>query len=512
MTNRLLTAAKLKIIICALLVLFACRNISGQIFSFHSYKLSDGLISNNVETICQDSLGYIWIGTLEGISVFDSKEFRNYSTASGLSSNKIFSITADKQMPGTIWIGTGGGGVDKFENGKFYSFGLNLPLKMKTINSLFDYKDKIWCGTDSGFYFIQHDKVHLIHLPVKTGAVLSFAQLNNNEILLACEAGLFKYSISKGTLDKIILPDAWQSGFVSVIADKDSTIYALALNGILFKINHSGISKIILGFTPRAMIEDNKDYLWIGTYDGLFKINKRSFSQKNIQLFTNKTGLDDDNIPSLLFDRENILWIGTNQEGISKFTYQNLLLYKVPPELNSSEWASSAADINNHIWIAYSSGLAELWKGESGAWHIYNFYSAGPAKLKNVFYIAIDNDLMYLSTVDNKIYIFKIEHPVRSTNRHSKLILKEKINLEKRFKNASLFKILVDKSGLIWCSLLNLGVAVLDNSFPVKVLKIYSTKDGLPDNSVRSIREEKGGSILISTRCDGLAFYKNSLV
>ncbi len=471
-------------------------------------------------------------------------------------------------MPGTIWIGTGGGGVDKFENGKFYSFGLNLPLKMKTINSLFDYKDKIWCGTDSGFYFIQHDKVHLIHLPVKTGAVLSFAQLNNSEILLACEAGLFKYSISKGTLNKIILPDAWQSGFVSVIADKDSTIYALALNGILFKINHSGISKIILGFTPRAMIEDNNDYLWIGTYDGLFKINKHSFSQKNIQLFTNKTGLDDDNIPSLFFDRENILWIGTNQKGISKLTYQNLLLYKVPTELNSSEWASSAVDRNNCFWIAYNNGLAELWKGESGAWHIYNFFSAGSIKFKNVFYIKIDNNLMYLSTVDNKIYIFNVEHPVHSTNRHSKLILKEKINLEKRFKNASLFKIYVDKSGLIWCSLLNLGVAVLDNSSPRKVLEIYSIKDGLPensireifqdnegnfwfggygsglaefskdkirtdlhfknsgknifkklfttenglpDNSVRSIREDKDGSILIGTRYGGLAIFKNGI-
>ncbi len=508
-----LTAGKIKFTITGLLFFFACRNLPGQIYSFRSYSLSDGLISSNVEAICQDSLGYIWMGTWEGVSVFDSKEFRNYSTADGLSLNKVFSITADKHKPGTVWIGTGGEGVDKFEDGKFYPFGNGLPLKMKTIDGLFeDNKNRLWCGTDSGFYFIQNDMVHRLSLSVKTGAVLSFAQSNKDEILVASETGIYKFSAKSGIIKKINLPDVPVPGFISVITDKTGSIFALAANGMLFKKNNSKISTIFLNSVPRTMIEDNRGYLWIGTYHGLFKVNKRSFSQESVRMFTKETGLNGNDIPSLLYDRENILWIGSNEYGISKLTYPNLLIYKVPPGISYSEWASAATDTNDHIWVAYTAGLSEVWKEASGNWRCIYHLKDNPVLLKNILSIKIDkNNLIYICT-DKKIYIEKIELQHPSSSAGSKLYLKEEINLRSKINCTSLFKILVDNSGCIWCSALDLGVVVLSNSSPRKILRIYSTKDGLPDNSVREIFQDREGNFWFGGYGGGLAEFSKDKV
>ena len=119
----------------------------------HNYTMKDGLISDNIRSICQDSLGYIWIGTGEGISVFDSKEFHNYSKSDGLSSNSISCIIADKRMFGEVWIGTSNRGVDKFIDGNFTNYSSLLSKNKKSINTIFqDNNFDLWCGTEDGIF------------------------------------------------------------------------------------------------------------------------------------------------------------------------------------------------------------------------------------------------------------------------------------------------------------------------------------------------------------------------
>ncbi len=485
------------------------KTISGQILPLHNYTIKDGLISDNIESICQDSLGFIWFGTGEGISIFDSREFRNLTTINGLSSNKISYVTADKRIPGDVWIGTVDGGINRYHNGKFFVYGSGLPDRMKDINSIFeDDSSIIWCGTDSGFYFIQNNLIRLIPSEFKIGWVSSFAQRNPNEILIASETGIFRYLIKQGKLEKINLP-AWNgSTFISMLHSKNGSIYAATIDGYLYRINYSNAAVIKLNESPRTMAEDEDNNLWIGAVGGLLKISEDSFSADKIIEYNEGNGLLENNITSLLYDRENILWIGLNDNGLSKLTYQNLIRFQLPKKYIGINWASSVSDNNNHFWLALKKYLLEIWKDKNNNWHEYPHAveSYNPNEFLPYLFAGKDNKL-YVEKSSGEISIYEIKKGNQSFNSPSNLRLIEKIIVPHKIKYTGLFKCIVDNKGYIWCSAIDAGILVINNSKPRNILKIYTQSDGLPDNSVREIFQDSKGNIWFGGYDGGLSVF-----
>ena len=64
----------------------------GQQYTFIPYGVEQGLVQSQVFALEQDHKGYLWIGTLGGLSKFDGTQFTNYSTENGLLSNHISAI------------------------------------------------------------------------------------------------------------------------------------------------------------------------------------------------------------------------------------------------------------------------------------------------------------------------------------------------------------------------------------------------------------------------------------
>src|SRR6266478_3122249 len=89
---------RMAIVICWLAtLLLACSLESGaQQLSFRHYGVADGLARSYVKAIYQDSKGYMWFGTPEGLSRFDGYRFTNYGTRDGLRNQSINAITEDK--------------------------------------------------------------------------------------------------------------------------------------------------------------------------------------------------------------------------------------------------------------------------------------------------------------------------------------------------------------------------------------------------------------------------------
>lgn len=487
--------------------MFAQTNF-GQILPLHNYTIKDGLTSDNIESICQDSLGYIWIGTGEGISVFDSREFRNYSTVDGLSSNKINYILADRRNPGIVWVGTNGAGIDRYNYGKFENFGRNVPDKMKFIITLFeDENNVLWCGTDSGFYFIQNDSIHHVSTSFHIGSVNSFTERKPNEILLGTEHGLFRYLIKEKKLEKINLLASSSPTIITMLHSKNGLVFAATVDGQLFRINNSEISSIILNESPRTMIEDGYNNLWIGTIRGLLKINEQQFSTEKIVKYNSDNGLLENNIPSLLYDRENILWIGTNDNGLSKLTYQNLARFQIPKKYITANWASVVSDNNNHFWAALNKYILEIWKDKNDFWHEHfhqnnNYEFSGALQY---LYCSTNNKLYIVAPAGViLVYNIKLNH---ASLFPSNLELKEKIQISRNLKYAGLFKMIEDKDGYLWCSALDIGVIVINKSKPRNIVKIYTRSEGLPDNSVRELFQDSNGNIWFGGYDGGLAVF-----
>lgn len=123
--------------------------------TFINYSIQEGLSQSQVQSIIQDNNGFLWAGTLGGISKFDGTNFTNLSIADGLLDNQINELYKDKH--GNIWMGALGG-VMVYDGKKVHSF--ELPTEHKTFNiTCFseDNDQNIWMGTDGlGVYKVNY--------------------------------------------------------------------------------------------------------------------------------------------------------------------------------------------------------------------------------------------------------------------------------------------------------------------------------------------------------------------
>jgi ligand-binding sensor domain-containing protein len=93
--------------------------LSGQKYPFTEYTVRDGLPHNQVSQITQDSRGFLWIVTKNGISRFDGVEFRNYFRKDGLLSNVNNNIFEDNA--GNVWV-LASNGLSKYDGYRFESY------------------------------------------------------------------------------------------------------------------------------------------------------------------------------------------------------------------------------------------------------------------------------------------------------------------------------------------------------------------------------------------------------
>jgi ligand-binding sensor domain-containing protein len=160
-TLRLLKGIILTIILTILIVLSLPANVYAQESQakFEQITVDDGLPQSGVLAILQDSQGFMWFGTQDGLNKYDGYNFTVYKynelDSSSLSDNFILSIYEDKS--GTIWVGTENGGLNKFdrqtEQFTDYTHVPEKPNSLANNTVLSIYEDKfgaLWVGTAGG--------------------------------------------------------------------------------------------------------------------------------------------------------------------------------------------------------------------------------------------------------------------------------------------------------------------------------------------------------------------------
>ena len=131
----------------------------GSFVRFEHLTSEDGLSQNAGLSIFQDSRGYLWIGTQDGLNRYDGYSFKIYKhdpdNPNSISYNSVLSIAEDKN--GSLWIGTWGGGLNRFDPATEtfirYNFDANDPssLSNDTVTSIKqDLNGAIWVGTLGG--------------------------------------------------------------------------------------------------------------------------------------------------------------------------------------------------------------------------------------------------------------------------------------------------------------------------------------------------------------------------
>jgi ligand-binding sensor domain-containing protein/signal transduction histidine kinase len=323
-----------------------------------------------IKTFHQDRSGVFWVGTWGGLLRFDPKKqiwtrfFYKPGIPGTLSDSRIWSFCQDQR--GIIWIGTDKGGLNVFnpKTGEFSHFlhKLDEPhsLSNNSVYAIFeDSKMNLWVGTQGGLDRFDRDTrtfIHYRHHPKKKDS------LSNNRIRTIFEdrKGRLWIGTEWGGLNQ--LKSVSEGTFISY-RHQPNNPHSLCHN------------------TVRSIMEDRNGCIWIGTYGrGINRIDPQ------IQQFVHIIGdagnpncLNSNYVSCLFEDEDGILWIGTYDKGLNWYNpgTEKFGFYKYssvdPGSLSSNEVMAIHEDKDGELWIGTWEGGINRFNRKTGKFTRYKY-------------------------------------------------------------------------------------------------------------------------------------------
>ena len=519
---------------------------TAQQLIFKTYTVEDGLVANPVRRIFQDSRGFIWVGTWEGLSKYDGHKFTNYTTANGLSHNVINDIFETND--GKLYVAENDGTVDVLQRDAIVK---KAAFSNVIINQFHRSQDKrVLAGTDRrGLYEIKNGN---LVKPLQTFPGSSYndiAELNDSLLIGGAEGSLLilnkKFQLfaelkqPMGILTFKIYTDSKKRVWVGT-NDGLKLVSPNQKNNQLFHFSELPTPYNLPELRNHIvydMMEDANGNFWIATSHGLVKIQP----DKNWQLFTEKEGLPSSEILSLFQDKEKNIWIGTIH-GLAKLvTKIDIRIYAIKNELTSNG-SGALIPLNNELFLINNRMGMQLFNSKNAhfspvksehniLYHGYVensrpllFYSHinGTGKYDSVNrsitnYILQDKLIsgVYCSVMDANGIIFS------SSDKGLVIYYRGKSYFENKLTHR-ITDLLIDKKGNLWAGTWDNGLFRIryDNSknrshSPEEVqdrisLSVQNFSGLLPDKNVRCLFEDSKDNIWVGTRYQGIVQLKNT--
>jgi signal transduction histidine kinase/DNA-binding response OmpR family regulator len=328
------------LVICFVLG-FSKSHSYGQALDYTAHlSISNGLAHNGVTSIIQSRNGLVWLGTYDGLNLYDGYDLRTFKNRNGksiLKSNRIRSLAEDEK--GNIWIGTDEGiSIYNYNNNDFRDLYLKDKIGAEggpiVLDILID-EGRVLCGTESEGIIVFDDQQQFIGQytpslssnvppPVFNGTL----KLSNKDYLCATSNGLFVFNIQNGEFNKVLGGEIDFSNFV-ISLDNNFLLIGMRTGVGLISYDSKAGEKVFN--LKRKNFEDKifnsasldvRGHLWLGSlYNGIIKV-------KNINNFI--TGDDfsfltwERDTPgtrgSLVYTSSNSgCWVGTFTHGIFRF-------------------------------------------------------------------------------------------------------------------------------------------------------------------------------------------------
>jgi ligand-binding sensor domain-containing protein len=354
--------------ILILTVCFLAQSLSGQQFPFRNYTVQDGLSQINIRTIFQDSQGFMWFGTWNGVNRYDGSEFKHFTVQDGLAHYLISHITEDRN--GNIWIATSFAGISKYRDGTFQNYTVNptnADANENRVRVIAEREDgTLFVGTDAGTFIFDGEQFipQAYNIDLRPHVVFKDSR-NLTWITSGQSVCVLRDELSAQC---IIAEDIELKWITTLTEDSDGTIWIGSENGLrMIKNIDSALNTFIiekppphLGFLAgkwiRSLFVDRDRYLWIGTGGfGLFNVS----TDGSITHYTTRNGLAGNQILSIYQDREGNLWFATTT-GVSKLVSKQFTNYTILDDLPEPLVQCILEDNNGNIWIGTRLGLCML--------------------------------------------------------------------------------------------------------------------------------------------------------
>lgn len=520
----------MKYICYCLLLMLCCSQIrlsaQERSYTFLHYTEKDGLSSNVIADLVQDSSGMIWITSKRGLSYFDGKRFHHVQLRSNpdLSTNYLGNIAIDSKN--RIWITTNTRGLLCYDRSlpldqEIKVYAAKIAASGLTKTNLYDVM-----ASRTGLVYFSGQETDLQVLDPETGIIrqLPFKGIKgpkqvsiyrieehpDGSIWLGTRYhGLIRYSPKDGTYQQIDLQNVGENGVAGFVFGVDH-FFAGYYDYDLISANYTfqDLQTRLLDWSTNQNFYDNfittmcyvpsEQALLLGhVSNGLWQFDPRTKIKTHIRWDDLMPDLPKPSRVHALCAVDSGFWVGTESGLFFYSSHRNRINQLIPPKkfekpiLQLLQW-------HNAIWYRTENSFGRM------SPDLKNRLSAISLKGIAVSNWNASQDALYFSTYDQGVYSY--------THTAKQLMPLPIIGESQHFRKADCNVVLQDSIAgynYLWIGAWNSGIYRYD--LTNKTIRLFGPREGLPDHKVISIGKDGDGTIWLGMDGYGLVKMDNKL-
>ncbi|MCH9651635.1 MAG: hypothetical protein K0U98_25640 [Deltaproteobacteria bacterium] len=449
----------------------------------------------DVRDLLRDSQGRLWVGTRgDGLFVVENGRLRGERALDAIPSRVVFSLA--EGAGGNLWIGTRNSGVVRLKEDRAESFSLSLGLPSERVFSVLeDRQGTLWAGASEGG-LSRFDGTRFAAVgeaTLKGVTVLSLLEDSTDHLWVGTRrSGLFRLDPSRELAPEPILGPTGQpfsEGIMDLGEDRQGNVWAATYGGGLLRIRDGRTRAVTAasGLSAEAVMavfEDREGNLWAGTEGGgLNQLRDGTF-----RTFGQPEGLGSEQVWTVLEDRRGALWVGTEGSGLARLEEDHVSLFGTSQGLSSDSVTAILEDSRGDLWVgSRGQGLNRIRDGK------VRIYDQSDGLSNNTILAMAEgpDGVLWLGTPGSGLNRFADPH----------------------FESLTQYPELVDNL-ILALALGSQGELLIGTDSGLKILRetgveVYSTDQGLPNNTVFSLLAEEDGSVWLGTYGGGLSLLRD---
>ena len=421
---------KLYILISFLILIFFSAQAFS--FSFRHHRVENGLSENSVFCSLQDSKGFMWFGTKDGLNRFDGQKFVVFHTKpndkNSIGNSFIHSLYEDKNK--TLWVGTEKGIYlynSHLSSFKYFDYktekGQQIDQSVYSVTE--DKKGNFWVASSYGLYKYNPKTNKLsgyFNDPKKPSSIASnvsncvFCDSRGTIWVGTLDSGLNRYNPETDGFTNFMFIPAQGTFKVSVLKIKEDSQGNLVLGtiteGLIFFDPHTGKSEQCPLGTPSAQIYYVRDVFeystgvyMAATESGLMVYERPTGKITQIRSSTiNPTSISDNAVYFISKDREGGIWVGTYFGGVNYIAPKPKAFELYQPleyrnSISGKAVSSMCEDGVGNLWIATEDGGLNYFDTKNSTFKIFNHDPArNSISYSNVHCLQFDGDNLWIGT------------------------------------------------------------------------------------------------------------------
>jgi ligand-binding sensor domain-containing protein/DNA-binding CsgD family transcriptional regulator len=478
--------------------------------------LPKGLTSNSVSTIVQDKDGFMWIGTLTGLNMYDGYRYKTYDfnllEKNTITNSRITDLKLAND--GKLWIATYGGGLNiydpryrRFENISLGSGAKDL-LANNVLEIFISKAGNVYAGTEAGLFLVVDDSLKIFKQLTygKLGNTIVNCLNSDSEgnVWIGTQGeGLFKtYFDTKNSFVAESVPLKGQSVNIRAMStDNKGNIWIgyfengfsqlLMEKGNIKKFVHSSsIAKLKpIDYLPvQTIFCSENGEIWLGTENaGLAVINQDSYDYKLFEHNDNEpNSLPDNSIWSIYRDNSGIMWLGTYSHGVCR----------IDPFWNKfDQFSEEISFLNNQLFRTIVNSFCAIddknifvaTDGEG----LFKYSLSDKNQLSSIK--TSSKNILSVAPINNEIYVC-------SWNGGIDVFTKQMKFIKHLLGRQPIFKIICDNQGFFWAVSWGNGIFLMDQDG--KLIRNFTATDGtypILSSNIFTISDDSENRIWVGT-------------